>query len=767
MLSIRAARFPEAVIAGDWFPGWRRSPSAQRRVARRPAFETLESRTLLAANSTLSSAALVSGPLETAPVATVTAAPASISAQAAAVSTASFSRTFTTRVNIPDGPTGTSVGWDIDARSLPADAYVTSIKVRHKVTHPRIGDLQATLYNDAGTTWTIRNNVGGTKKNFDETKTDATVFAGSAARQIWHYRIRDTVRLQTGTLDRLEVTLTYEVIPLHIVDTSLSAATARDGQTLTLGYKIASTADTTVTLGTTLIPRSGKWFEDHFHNVQAHVTPGTNWYYRTLPLNLPPQPELGVYDVQWELIGGPGGYDAVTRNAALSVQSPVSVRVPILMYHHINDGPQVDGVAPAMLRAEIEALQAYGYTPVTLQELMDFRAGAATPPAKPVLLTFDDGYADLYTAAFPILSDPTIRAKATAFIFTAGVETDPAIVTWPQLRAMDTSGLVEVESHTVSHRHLTQLTTSQLTAELVNSKAALESHLGKETRYLCYPYGDYNATVLQAAWSAGYAGGTAAWGGVEPTSANKFALSRVAIVRATSVDYDPAHPENFFFTKIADPSVVVPLLTFNSVQYLNPTTGQPVTQLTPGQTVRVQATVTNAGPSAPVVATLQLDADNNPANGVAYNSHTVSPSQDIRRTFAAGTQTFEWTWQVPAGATTGQYYAQVKFRDDRYVLGFRDSGWQAAFAVSAAATSPLATGSPSVTVAPPGGGQILSSTARTTRAESATPPAATASQTSQPTQLRGSVTKQDSSLSASAVDLLLSGPSVGDILAAR
>src|SRR5439155_25021840 len=99
-----------------------------------------------------------------------------------------FTRTFTSNVRIPDGPNGAWVGWDVDARSLPTTAVVSSVTVREKVVHPRVGDLQSKLYIDSGTTWTLRNNVGGKQHNFDETKTNATTFAGTSAAQVWHFR---------------------------------------------------------------------------------------------------------------------------------------------------------------------------------------------------------------------------------------------------------------------------------------------------------------------------------------------------------------------------------------------------------------------------------------------------------------------------------------------------------------------------------------------------------------------------------------------------
>ena len=148
------------------------------------------------------------------------------------------------------------------------------------------------------------------------------------------------------------------------------------------------------------------------------------------------------------------------------------------------------------------------------------------------------------------------------------------------------------------------------------------------------------------------------------------------------------HPEEFLLSAIADPAVSLPKITVTSVTYLDPSTGKPLAanQLVPGQSVRVHVTATNAGLSLVVVAGLRLDSDSIPANGIVYDSHLTVPGQDIQTTFAPGTKTFDWTWQVPASAAVGQYYADLQFHDQRYVLGFKDSGWQQAFSVAAPAS---------------------------------------------------------------------------------
>ena len=480
---------------------------------------------------------------------------------------------------------------------------------------------------------------------------------------------------------------------------SISASTARDGQTLTLTYQIDSSVSEPVVLQTTLIGPGGETITDHYRDKSVQLVPGTQSYTRDVFVNLPPNGQTGLYSVIWTVHSVTGGDQSVRQDGALTVNAPVSIRVPIIMYHNVAPVPQdVDWTTPDQLRAHIVALQAYGYTPITYSELMNYRAGIGTPPAKPVMLTFDDGYGNFYIQAFPVLF--ALNAKSTVFIITQDADNNPNAMNWTQLQELNgklnAAGerLVDVEGHTVTHPDLTTLNPATLQTQLVNSKQNLESHLGKEIRLISYPFGYTNLTVKQAAWQAGYAGGVLAWGGTELTSANKWELKRVGGLTTTSVIYNPSQPGEFLFTKIADPTVVVPLITINSIQYLDAAgNALPSNTIVAGQTVRVRVTATNTGPATSGLVSLKLDNDSNHNNGVVYDSRLSGG--DLVWNFASGTQTFDFNWAVPTSATTGQYYADVTFDDQYHVLYFKDSGWQTAFIVSASGqTAPTITTQP-------------------------------------------------------------------------
>ena len=190
---------------------------------------------------------------------------------------------------------------------------------------------------------------------------------------------------------------------------------------------------------------------------------------------------------------------------ASATEAPL--RVPILMYHYVDETPPDAGphsadltVPTAQFEAEMDYLAANGYHPVTLEEVYGAMAGKGWLPTKPVALTFDDGGLDNYTVAFPILQKHGFRA--TFFVITGSVG-DPVCMDWEQLRVMHAAGM-DIESHTVDHPDLRALDAARLAEELSRSRAVLATELGADSLILAYPQGRYNGTVIVAAQAAGY-----------------------------------------------------------------------------------------------------------------------------------------------------------------------------------------------------------------------------------------------------------------------
>jgi peptidoglycan/xylan/chitin deacetylase (PgdA/CDA1 family) len=185
-----------------------------------------------------------------------------------------------------------------------------------------------------------------------------------------------------------------------------------------------------------------------------------------------------------------------------------TIQLPILMYHYIRTPPSplVDilgyrlSVAPAVFEAQMSWLAANGYHPVTFDDVRAYFSGSRPLPPRPVVITFDDGYADLYTTAFPILKEHGF--KAVAYIV-SGFVGWPQYVTKDQILELDQYG-IEIASHTVSHPNLARASMASVTFQVTASKHWLEALLGHPVLDFAYPSGQYNAQVIQALKAAGY-----------------------------------------------------------------------------------------------------------------------------------------------------------------------------------------------------------------------------------------------------------------------
>ncbi len=202
--------------------------------------------------------------------------------------------------------------------------------------------------------------------------------------------------------------------------------------------------------------------------------------------------------------------------------------VPIMMYHHIAVPPEnADAiriglsVTPSSFAAQLDYLGRHGYQTITLSRYVEWtnatRLGQPTAPlpANPIVLTFDDGYDDIYTNAIPLLEQ---HGMVGTFFIISGKVGWQGYLTWPQLQAMSAAGM-DIESHSVSHINLDSLDPARLDYELQEAKSQLETHIGKPVMIICYPAGHYNWAVEQAAQRAGYvAATTTRYGWSYPTS---------------------------------------------------------------------------------------------------------------------------------------------------------------------------------------------------------------------------------------------------------
>ena len=196
------------------------------------------------------------------------------------------------------------------------------------------------------------------------------------------------------------------------------------------------------------------------------------------------------------------------------------IPLPILMYHHLaEEGDNASVMSVAAFEAQIKALAEAGYTAVTFDDLQTFVKGGGSLPEKPVVITFDDGYASNYEIAWPILQQ--YGMKATIFVIGVSVgkdlykDTDHAMTphfSFAQAQEMVNSGVISIQSHTYDmhqwppfengtavRENILPLSgeteadyVAALTADFTRSKTEIEAAIGETVDVVAYPTGVYS-----------------------------------------------------------------------------------------------------------------------------------------------------------------------------------------------------------------------------------------------------------------------------------
>jgi peptidoglycan/xylan/chitin deacetylase (PgdA/CDA1 family) len=188
--------------------------------------------------------------------------------------------------------------------------------------------------------------------------------------------------------------------------------------------------------------------------------------------------------------------------------------IPILVYHSICSDSALNAHSGYSLPVEkfgrqMQYLHEEGYQCLDMSTFLKIKYANGQPPGKGFVLTFDDGYEDFLTNAFPILE----RFKFTATVFLAtnwvggwnewdGPDGKP-LLRWEQIVSLRKAGII-FGSHTCSHPRLLSLSNKEIWFELTASRQDLENELGEEVKYLAYPYGESNIEIQALAEQAGY-----------------------------------------------------------------------------------------------------------------------------------------------------------------------------------------------------------------------------------------------------------------------
>ncbi len=214
--------------------------------------------------------------------------------------------------------------------------------------------------------------------------------------------------------------------------------------------------------------------------------------------------------------------------------------VPILYYHYIRINPNpLDRVGfslstpPAMFRAQMQYLANHGFHVISLHQAVVAIKNHSALPSRPVVLTFDDGYADFFTTAAPILQSHGFTA--TSFVI-SGRMGWYGFMTPSQVVAADAMGFT-IGAHTVDHVALAAQAPARATWEMKQSKLTLEELLGHPVVDFAYPYGSFNQYDMAQAKSLGFETAVSTMYGTAHTAGQLFFLSRMRIGGGLPLSY--------------------------------------------------------------------------------------------------------------------------------------------------------------------------------------------------------------------------------------
>ncbi|MGZ3537987.1 MAG: polysaccharide deacetylase family protein [Thermodesulfobacteriota bacterium] len=209
--------------------------------------------------------------------------------------------------------------------------------------------------------------------------------------------------------------------------------------------------------------------------------------------------------------------------------------VPVLSYHHFSlDRADKLIVTKSTFEEQMKFLKERGYRVITLGQLFDFLEFKSQIPKKSVVINIDDGWRSAYDIAFPILKK--YGYPVTLFVYTDLITGSEKTLSWDLIEEMAKNG-VDIQCHTKTHRRLTTMDQKEsfkqyfeaIEKELSTCEAMIKKKMGKEIRYLAYPYGDTNPLVIELLKKHGYWGAFTVKRGGNPFFIHNYRLNRSMI----------------------------------------------------------------------------------------------------------------------------------------------------------------------------------------------------------------------------------------------
>ena len=204
-----------------------------------------------------------------------------------------------------------------------------------------------------------------------------------------------------------------------------------------------------------------------------------------------------------------------------------SPQLPILAYHRVGtlQRDHVPTVSAEAFERQLATLTRHRFRVLSLDEAVALLERGGPHPCRSLVITFDDGYAETHTVAWPILRN--FGFPAAVFV-TPGEVGQPGFATWDQILDMSKDAIT-IGSHTMHHSYLPLVSPDQLPEEVRASKSVIEERLGRPVRYLSYPVGGYTPAAQAAAKEAGYRAAFTTNRGISRAAVDRFALRRIKV----------------------------------------------------------------------------------------------------------------------------------------------------------------------------------------------------------------------------------------------
>jgi peptidoglycan/xylan/chitin deacetylase (PgdA/CDA1 family) len=204
------------------------------------------------------------------------------------------------------------------------------------------------------------------------------------------------------------------------------------------------------------------------------------------------------------------------------------------MYHHVDElEPGANAldrdltVSPQRLEEQLRYLREEGYQSVTLGDLALYLTIGQPLPSKPIIITFDDGYVDAYTHAFPLLQ--RYGFVATFFLISEPMDNGlPQFLTWEHVKEMHAAGM-KFEPHSFNHPDMRNRDFDFVVFQILAPKEAIEARTGEPCRFFAYPAGRYDQFVIDVLRSAQFWGGVLTEQGATHGTGDLFKLRRVRV----------------------------------------------------------------------------------------------------------------------------------------------------------------------------------------------------------------------------------------------